>query len=238
VSGPAYRFIARLYPRRWRERYGDELCDLCEELARTGQTTRARLGLAIVVGAAAERLRLLRSRRGRAMAAGSMVVIIGLCTATLATATLASGGRGLLGAGHAAARPAAIRTSPGASAPPNNMPSPGLFHLGRGYAEATSSVQEPSGVMVRARLSAPRGARAYAEAVLLSGGTAQVEISTARNAADPWVSCQLHGDVNDCTEAFFWCPMPSATWQLTVVKQSGPAGPVRLDLYVGPKNPA
>ncbi len=85
MSRRAFKLVARLYPRPWRARYGDELHDLCEELLDAGQTTRLRLASAILAGAMAERARRLRSTCGRAMAVCSVVLIIGFSTATLAT---------------------------------------------------------------------------------------------------------------------------------------------------------
>ena len=143
----------------------------------------------------------------------------------LSTVTLATNGLGLVpstvGAGHAT--------------PFIGFAARGdVFHLGTGYAQASSTVREPAGTVVQARISAPRGVHAYAAATLI--GQAQVEISTVPNAADPTLSCQVRCLLNECTEAFQWCPMPGATWQLRVVKRSGPAGVVRLDLYVGQKD--
>ncbi len=49
--------ILALYPRDWRERYGDEVSDLADELVRMGETTPARARLGLVGGAAVERWR-------------------------------------------------------------------------------------------------------------------------------------------------------------------------------------
>jgi protein-S-isoprenylcysteine O-methyltransferase Ste14 len=54
--------ILALYPRDWRERYGDEIADLADELVRMGDTTTARARLGLVAGAAVERWRLLARR--------------------------------------------------------------------------------------------------------------------------------------------------------------------------------
>jgi protein-S-isoprenylcysteine O-methyltransferase Ste14 len=53
------KWILALYPRDWRERYGDEVTDLADELVRMGDTTKARAQLGLAAGAAAERWRLL-----------------------------------------------------------------------------------------------------------------------------------------------------------------------------------
>jgi hypothetical protein len=219
VSRRIFNLFVGLYPRRWRHRYADELYDLCEELINGGDATRFRIATAIIVSAAGQRAHALRARR-RAIAACSMATIIALSTAMLAT-----NGLGLVpstvGAGHATAVPSGSQPAD-------------VFRLGTGYAQASSTVREPAGTVVQARILAPRGVHAYAAATLT--GQAQVEISTVPNAADPTLSCQARGPLNECTEAFQWCPMPGATWQLRVVKRSGPAGVVRLDLYVGQKD--
>lgn len=54
--------IVALYPRDWRERYGDEVADLADELVRMGETTAARARLGLAAGAAVERWRLLARR--------------------------------------------------------------------------------------------------------------------------------------------------------------------------------
>jgi hypothetical protein len=48
---PVRRLVA-LYPRAWRERYGEEVSDLTDELISEGQTTRLRAGLDLAGGAA------------------------------------------------------------------------------------------------------------------------------------------------------------------------------------------
>jgi Isoprenylcysteine carboxyl methyltransferase (ICMT) family len=54
--------ILALYPRDWRERYGDEVADLANELVQMGETTAARARLDLAAGAAVERGRLLARR--------------------------------------------------------------------------------------------------------------------------------------------------------------------------------
>jgi hypothetical protein len=109
----------------------------------------------------------------------------------------------------------------------------GALNLGPGRAQGTLSVREPSGVILLARIAAPRGVRAFVNATI--PGIAGVTISTVHNRRDPSLSCRLHGGVSVCTQAEQWCPMPAATWRLHVVKQSGPAGQVQIDFVVGPK---
>ncbi len=102
------------------------------------------------------------------MAVCSVVLIIGFSTVTLAT-----NGFGDV-TGHEAGRAEDIGASPSALAPTAQ------FYLGRGYAEASSSIRQPSGVMVWARRSVPRGSRAFA----------------------PLLLCRLRGVVN--TQCRFW----------------------------------
>jgi hypothetical protein len=213
MSRRLFTLVTALYPRAWRERYAEEMSDLCEEFVNAGETTRLRLASAILVTAVAERLNALRSSRRRALLSGATLII------ALGAVTFATDGYGLLGS--------ALPAKPYGSA------SSAELQLGRGHAQATSSLREPSGVILLARISAPRSDRAYVDASL--PGTAQVIISTEPSRNDPSLSCQVQGQMRVCTEAFEWCPMPQATWQLRVVKQSGPSGLVRVDLAIGPR---
>jgi protein-S-isoprenylcysteine O-methyltransferase Ste14 len=53
------RWLLALYPRAWRDRYGQEVAGLTEELIRAGDTTPLRAGLDLAAAAAAERARAL-----------------------------------------------------------------------------------------------------------------------------------------------------------------------------------
>lgn len=49
MSRRIFNLFIGLYPRRWRDRYADELYDLCEELINEGDATRFRIATAIIV---------------------------------------------------------------------------------------------------------------------------------------------------------------------------------------------
>ena len=80
------RWLLRLYPRRWRERYGEEMVDLIDELVSAGMTTRARVTLGIAAAAATERARSWRRPRtilvGGAVAVAAAGATLGLVLAT------------------------------------------------------------------------------------------------------------------------------------------------------------
>ena len=61
MSSPFTRMLRKLYPRHIRDRYGDELLDLQDELRAHGEISRTRLFHDAIVGAV-----LARSRRQRA----------------------------------------------------------------------------------------------------------------------------------------------------------------------------
>jgi len=108
-----------------------------------------------------------------------------------------------------------------------------VLQLGAGRSQAITTLSEPDGVILLARISARRGVRAVVCATI--PGTAGINVSTVPNARrDPSLACRAHGGMNVCTQAEEWCPMPAATWRLRVEKQSGPAAQVRVDLMVGP----
>ena len=54
MSRRLFHLLNTLYPRAWRERYADELGDLCDEFVEAGELARGRLTLNIVVAAGAE----------------------------------------------------------------------------------------------------------------------------------------------------------------------------------------
>ena len=103
--------------------------------------------------------------------------------------------------------------------------------LAAGRAERRFTMRERSGAILLSRLTVPAGVRAYVDATIprLAG----TRFSAAR-AHDPALRCRREGTSTVCTQAQEWCPMPSADWRLHLVKQSGPAGPVRIDYVVGP----
>jgi hypothetical protein len=91
MSRRLFALVTALYPRAWRERYAEELSDLCEEFVDAGETTRLHLALTILFAAAVERFRSLRSSRHRVLLASSTVLIV-----VLAAVTFATNGFGLL----------------------------------------------------------------------------------------------------------------------------------------------
>jgi protein-S-isoprenylcysteine O-methyltransferase Ste14 len=84
--------ILALYPRDWRERYGDEVADLAAELIWMGETTTARARLGLVAGAAVERWRLVARRDVLVafLAAGAIAVGLGFGVAHTLHGTIAT----------------------------------------------------------------------------------------------------------------------------------------------------
>ena len=71
------RMLLKLYPRRIRDRYGDELVDLQSEMEARGDLSRARLICDVILGAL-----LVRPTRQRAhLVVGAMLIIGGLAVA-------------------------------------------------------------------------------------------------------------------------------------------------------------
>jgi hypothetical protein len=207
-----FTIATAFYPRAWRARYAKELSDLCEEFVNAGETTQVRLVLAVLAAATLERLHGLQSSRHRLLLGASTAVVVALGAIALAT-----NGFGLL-------VPALPTKGPVQSE---------LLRLGEGQAQATSSLREPNGVILLARISVPNGVRAYVHASIPGG--AGITIPTVQSGSDPSLSCQVSGGARVCTQAVEWCPMPKADWTLQVVKQSGPAGLVRVDFVIGPR---
>jgi hypothetical protein len=110
---------------------------------------------------------------------------------------------------------------------------PVVRHLRSGRRATTFSLREPAGVVLLARISAPRGVRASVNATI--PGVAGVPIGTTPDRYGRNPTCKVRGGLNVCTEAVEWCPMPKATWRFHVTKSAGPAGDVRVDFVVGPK---
>ena len=154
-----------------------------------------------------------RRRRNRAVALGASTAV----AAVVAAMVTLGGGQPTGGRGHAARTPATTA----------------VRHLTAGRRETKFSLREPAGVVLLARISAPRGVRAFVNATI--PGLAGVPIGTTPDRFGRNPTCTVQGDMNVCTEAVQWCPMPHATWRFRIIKAGGPAGDVRVDFIVGPK---
>ena len=152
-------------------------------------------------------------RRNRAVAIGGCLAV-----AAAAVAVWATGGGQLTGGSDHAARLSATAA---------------VRHLRSGRRATTFSLREPAGVVLLARISAPRGVRAFVNATI--PGVAGVPIGTTPDRYGRNPTCKVHSGLNVCTEAVEWCPMPKATWRFHVTKSAGPAGDVRVDFVVGPQ---
>lgn len=82
MSSRLTRTLLKLYPRRIRDRYGDELLDLQDELRAKGDVSRIRL-----IGDTLAAALLIRSARRACLAIGALLVIGGLAM----TGTIISG---------------------------------------------------------------------------------------------------------------------------------------------------
>jgi hypothetical protein len=118
------------------------------------------------------------------------------------------------------ARPAAMTISASTS----------VVHFGAGRHVRSFRMAEPAGVILRYRISAPAGARVLGWAQV-PGLTVPLEIRTV--AAGPSSACTRNGGRVTCIQGEEWCPMPSRTWRLRVLKLTGPAGDVMLRFVVG-----
>ncbi len=85
MSSRLTRTLLKLYPRRIRDRYGDELLDLQDELRAQGEVSRLRLVRDMLVGAL-----VIRPARRTYLTAGAVLVIGGLAMA----GTILGGGTG------------------------------------------------------------------------------------------------------------------------------------------------
>jgi len=86
VTARLVRAPLALYPRPWRERYGDEVADLIGDLVAAGDTTSLRAGLDLVAGASVERWRAVtRSRPVALTFAVTIVTVTALAVATIHT---------------------------------------------------------------------------------------------------------------------------------------------------------
>jgi cell division protein FtsX len=83
MSGRPVRWALRLYPRRWRQRYGGEVRDLADELVSSGESSGSRAAGGIVLAAAREHWRAMRRhRRAIGVLGGAVVVVAGVLAAT------------------------------------------------------------------------------------------------------------------------------------------------------------
>ncbi|HZO78837.1 MAG TPA: hypothetical protein VFB39_12410 [Solirubrobacteraceae bacterium] len=76
MSSRLTRTLLKLYPRRIRDRYGDELLELQDELRAQGEFSRLRLVRDMLVGAL-----VIRPARGTYLATGAVLVVGGLAIA-------------------------------------------------------------------------------------------------------------------------------------------------------------
>lgn len=83
--------LLALYPRAWRDRYGDEVVSLTDELVADGQTTRLRASLDLAAGAAAQRWRAGTHHRAVLPAAVAVALLAGMVGITLALALVLHG---------------------------------------------------------------------------------------------------------------------------------------------------
>jgi hypothetical protein len=84
MRGRLLRAIFLIYPRTWRERYGDEVGELTDELAATNQTPSWRLALGLVLSALVERARSWRPRQWIAYTS-ACVVLVAIVLVSLST---------------------------------------------------------------------------------------------------------------------------------------------------------
>jgi hypothetical protein len=85
MSARVFRWLSALYPRAWRDRYADELADLCDEFVEAGEIARWRLVMNIVAAASAERLRSWRYAGHRFVLGRSAAAVVTLVILAAAT---------------------------------------------------------------------------------------------------------------------------------------------------------
>jgi hypothetical protein len=78
-----------LYPRRWRERYGQELQDLLDDLERNDGRSRAGMMLNLIAGAAETRARALRAP----LRSGAALAVVTVALGAVAVVTVFASGR-------------------------------------------------------------------------------------------------------------------------------------------------
>jgi hypothetical protein len=88
------RWVLRLYPADWRNRYGEELADLFEEMVRRRESTRLCLILGLLRGAFVERARsLYRGRRTMVVSTLALIVAATVFLTVGGVTSLPSAGR-------------------------------------------------------------------------------------------------------------------------------------------------
>jgi hypothetical protein len=103
--------------------------------------------------------------------------------------------------------------------------------LGAGRQKRSFRIHEPRGVIRVYRVEAPRDTKVQGTA-RLPGVT--VPLAIAADSTGPARDCVRTATRVTCTQGEEACPMPRGTWRVHLVKSSGPAGPVKLHLRVGP----
>jgi hypothetical protein len=85
VNKQVPRWVLAAYPRAWRDRYGEEVGDLFEELVASGESTPSRLVVGLLAHAVAERLHSFHRSR-RAVLAVCVVAAVAVSGATFMAA--------------------------------------------------------------------------------------------------------------------------------------------------------
>jgi hypothetical protein len=124
---------------------------------------------------------------------------------------------------------AAAVIAAGDGAAPGNA-STATVRFGGGHELRALVLNEPAGVILLYRISAPRGTDVRAS-VQIPGVTARLQIATPPTALPR--SCTSRRSRVTCTVGEEWCPMPEATWRVRLEKRAGPAGDVILTFRVG-----
>ena len=213
-----FNAVMAIYPPAWRTRYREELSDLCEELIAAREATPARLAMAILPRALIERVRAPRPRVLFASAAVGLAVM---------GAAVLWDGFGLAGSA----------SPPVGWLGPHSALHSRLVRLPAGKVEMVTTMREPGGYLLLARVSAPAGMRVEVFATQLVPPPSQYSavFSTFRLAHnDILLSCRAHAGATTCTQGGLeWCPLGPSVWRLQVVKNGGPAGLAQVDLIVG-----
>jgi hypothetical protein len=131
---------------------------------------------------------------------------------------LATAGSLLFGAGDTGR--AAVETGIGSA----------TAHFGPGRQERLFQLDEPAGVILLYRISAPAGVSVRGTAQL-PGVTVPLRIRTAPPGPDS--PCTNQRATVVCTVGEEWCPMPAGRWRFRLEKLAGPPGDVRLWFRVG-----
>lgn len=106
------------------------------------------------------------------------------------------------------------------------------FRLDSGPARRHFTMRESYGVVVLTRITVPHGVRAYVDGRIPH--VAGVRFGTAGPRRNPVLQCRRAGPFDVCTQQQERCPMPAAAWRMRLVKESGPAGPIRVEFVVAP----